>query len=109
MTAATVERRAPRSLSRASTASALPWIRDASTERRREWHGIVTDNRQRAARRRERVLAQPDLAEELRAAMGYLSADQWSGYVPPSTDDSPVRRELIRILHAVANKEQEPR
>lgn len=87
----------------ASMFAQMPFVRTATVEQRRQWHTILVESRQTAAQRRTRVLAHPDLAA--RAPRG------WAGYVPPRVDSdgrantSPIRRELIDILHAVAERE----
>jgi hypothetical protein len=86
----------------ASTFAQLPFVRTASPERRREWHRIIVEARERAQKRRERVLAHPEIAERLKA-LGYRTPELWSGYVPP--DEGPVRRELIDIMRAVVAAE----
>ncbi|MGC1211270.1 MAG: hypothetical protein WA890_08430 [Micromonospora sp.] len=61
--------------------------------------------------------AHPDLADRLCRSLGYARFDQWSGFVPPARvpgrgfDDwwlntSPVRAELIAILHEVVEREK---
>lgn len=94
-------------------AAHMPFLRTATVEQRREWRQVIADARQKATQRRTRVLVHPDLAERLRAVLRLRAPDQWQGFVPPRLDanglvganPSPIRREIVEILHAVAERE----
>lgn len=64
--------------------------------------------------RRARVLAHPDIAVRLtERPMNYPAPEFWTGYIPPAKrgDDrpnpSPIRRQLLDICQAVAERERE--
>lgn len=66
------------------------------------------------AQRRALVLAHPDAAKQLcERPLSLTAPDHWNGYLPPRylpeaangtsrPNDSPVRAQLLRILHAAA-------
>lgn len=94
-----------------------PWFRCGTAEQRRLVVQAALDARRRAHDRRERVKAHPDLVERLCRSLGYSRFDQWSGFVPPTRmpgykdndwllNTSPVRDELIAILHLVVEREK---
>lgn len=64
--------------------------------------------------RRDRVLAHPDIAALLcRPPFSASNPLFWSGYIPPKyhqgkVNDSPVRKQLIRICEMVAEREANP-
>lgn len=110
-----VPRPADRTPKRArSVWSQLELWRRATSEQRQLVAAVVDEARQQAARRRARVLAHPDIAAQL-TRLGHERPDNWSDYVPPKiayyadgtspANDSPVRRELVAILNAVAERE----
>jgi hypothetical protein len=97
----------------ATVITQLPLWGYAIPEQRREFAAAVRVAWSTAERRRRRVLAHPDIAVRL-LRVGYTDPAHWTGYVPPSTwsghygpvhNDSPVRRELVDILRAVAARE----
>lgn len=110
--------RPPRPVGRMSTVIAeQPWFRYGTPANRRLIVQAVLDARKRAHDRKERVKAHPDLAARLCRSLGYSRFDQWNGYVPsarmPGSGDndwalntSPVRDELIAILHLVVEREK---
>jgi len=89
------------------------WFKNGTPDQRRALAVAASEASQRAHNRFVRVRAYPDLAERLRVSMGYVRFDQWNGFVPPARDpdgrpnNSPVRLELVAILRAVADREQE--
>lgn len=105
---------APRQLGRLMTVIAQqPWFRNGTPEQRRRLAQVASEASQRARNRFARVKAHPDLADRLCRSLGYARFDQWNGFVPPARDpdgrpnNSPVRAELVAILRAVADREQE--
>lgn len=97
------------------------WFKNGTVEQRRSLAQATQEAHQKAANRKARVKAHPDLAERLCASLGYVRFDQWNGYVPPKwmadrrpggwesdtfeVNDSPIRAELIAILNEVAQRE----
>lgn len=90
---------------------ALPFLPRGTPDQRRKYGMAFRNAHQRAADRKARVAAHPDLAERLRRALRYRTFDQWTGFVPPTRDaegnlnPSPVRAELIAILREIARRE----
>lgn len=88
-----------------------PWFMRGTPEQRRLVVAALQAARQRAHGRKARVQAHPDLAARLCRSLGYARFDQWNGYVPAAGDQlapagSPVRAELIAILHLVVEREK---
>jgi hypothetical protein len=50
-----------------------------------KWRHDAAAARLESSRRRERVLAHPDLAARLVKVLGLPAADRWSGWIPPKT------------------------
>lgn len=72
------------------------------------------EERAKSQSRRDRVLAHPDIAALLcRPPFSASNPLFWSGYIPPKyhqgkVNDSPVRKQLIRICEMVAEREASP-
>lgn len=78
------------------------------------WGDVGREIREKCAERRARVLAHPDIAKRLtHPPMRYPSPEYWTGYIPgPKRGDdqpnnSPIRRQLLAIVQAVYEREQE--
>lgn len=81
------------------------------------WIDTALTEANKARERRARVLAHPDLAGRLcDPPMRLSSPEVWTGHVPPARVDilgssrpnnSPNRRQIIEVLRAVAEREQE--
>lgn len=90
-------------------ASAAPTPRRSGS-----WDDIAREVREKCAERRARVLAHPDIAKRLcDLPMRYPSPEFWTGYIPGPTrgddrpNNSPIRRQLLSIVQAVYEREQE--
>lgn len=80
------------------------------------WQDAALIESDKAKERRRRVLAHPDLAKRLCEPPYNLAApEMWTGFVPPAEvpvatywrpNNSPIRRQLIDILNAVAERDQ---
>lgn len=77
------------------------------------WDQFVEEERAKCRDRRDRVLAHPDIAKRLcERPLSLSTPEVWSGYVPPymwrdQVNNSPVRAQLMEILHAVAEREKQ--
>lgn len=85
-----------------------------STKRSGGWGDIEKSERDRCKARRARVLAHPDIAARLcDPPMRYPTPEMWTGYIPGPTrgedrpNYSPIRRQLLAIVQAVHEREQE--
>jgi len=82
------------------------------SERGGGWRHIVNEELARCAERRDRVLAHPDLAQQLcDHPLKIADPTRWNGYVPPEMwqtqrNDSPYRAQIMRVLQAVAEREE---
>ncbi|MFG2109477.1 hypothetical protein [Micromonospora chersina] len=100
----------------ASVLAGQPWFLKASPERRRQMLQVVQDAAQRAAARKARVAAYPDLAQRVCSVLGLKRYAQWGGYVPARQpgggaadtgfDPSLIRRELVAILQEAVERDQ---
>lgn len=101
----------------ASVVAGQPWFLNASPERRRQMLQVVQKAAERAATRKARVAAHPDLAKRLCRVLPLKRFEQWGGYVPAQQseaasgrgtafDTSVVRRELVAILREVAERDE---
>lgn len=74
---------------------------------------IEAEARARNEDRRTRVLAHPDIADDLtRRPLACSTPQQWGGFVPPAMfngepNDSPVREQIMTILRRVELAERE--
>lgn len=98
----------------------------------RQWQKAFEESRQASTERRARVLAHPDLAEQL-TELPYAISDpaRWSGWIPPRTlpedlcpgcasgscdgrehtarpNRSPIRKQLVDIAAEALRREQQP-
>jgi hypothetical protein len=89
----------------------LPFWRTGTVEQRRMVADAIAGAKREATACRDAVMRHPDIAQRLVTRIGYKRVDQWHGYVPPVRDcngainTSPVRRELVSMLHDVAERE----
>ena len=98
----------------------MPFTRHPKAkERLTELSAALTKASDDAKARRERVLKHEWAQKRLCQIFGYTKAEQWRGYIPPRLDpetdgeqsfrplnQSPYRRDLIRLLHEVAEFER---
>jgi hypothetical protein len=101
------DERWPRGRDQRSDDDHVSVIISADRDSRRDWRELWQREYRlalaRAAERRARVLAHPDLAELLTVReVGYARPEQWTGYIPPATwngehNDSPRRATLTAI------------
>lgn len=86
-----------------------------TTPIRGTWGDPVEQEQQKCRDRRRRVLAHPDIAIRLtHPPMRYPSPEMWTGFIPPALissgagdkpNKSPIRKQLIAIVQAVADRE----
>jgi hypothetical protein len=115
--AATTKRTTGQSLPRrvASVWAQIDAWRRATPQQRRSLAVAVSAAHQVAQDNRQRVLAHAELAERL-THLGCSRPERWTGYIPPRVayyeqdgygvpNDSPVRRGLVELMSAVAERE----